>query len=113
VVDRVVLPIVAPGPPDEEADFSFWSSATDVCRDATVVVRVSIIFARSAVVGSDMAEGIDTTANGGERGGLGGGAALGGCCGGGEDEDKERRVADTRLSRASGPRVADPWLRSS
>jgi hypothetical protein len=113
VVDRVVLPIVAPGPPDEEADFSFWSSAMDVCRDATVVVRVSIIFARSAVVGSDMAEGIDTTANGGERGGLGGGAALGGCCGGGEDEDKERRVADTRLSRASGPRVADPWLRSS
>jgi hypothetical protein len=109
----VVLPIVAPGPPDEEVDFSFWSSATDVCRDATVVVRVSIIFARSAVVGSDMAEGIDTTANGGERGGLGGGAALGGCCGGGEDEDKERRVADTRLSRASGPRVADPWLRSS
>jgi hypothetical protein len=63
--------------PDEEADFSFWSSATDVCRDGTVMVRVSIIFARSAVVGADMAEGIDTAANGGERGGLGGGAAVG------------------------------------
>jgi hypothetical protein len=68
------------------------------------VVRVSISFARSTVVGSNMAEGIDAAANGGERAMLGGGAA---------DEDEERRVADTRLSRASGPRVAGPWLRSS
>jgi hypothetical protein len=41
------------------------------------MVRVSIIFARSAVVGADMAEGIDVAANGGERGGLGGGASVG------------------------------------
>jgi hypothetical protein len=75
----------------------------DVCRDATVVVRVSISFTRSAVVGSDMAEGIDAAANGGERAVRGGGAV---------DEDELRLVADTRLSRASGPRVADPWLRS-
>jgi hypothetical protein len=77
------------------------------------MVRVSISFSRSAVVGSDMAEGIEAAANGGKWGGLGGGAAVGGCCGGGADEDDERRVADNRLSRASGPRVAGPWLRSS
>jgi hypothetical protein len=41
------------------------------------VVRVSIIFARSTVVGSDVAEGINAAANGDERGGLGGGAAVG------------------------------------
>jgi hypothetical protein len=102
-----------PRPPDEEAGFSFWSSTTDVCRDATVVVRVSIILARSAVVGSDMAEVIDAADDGGERGGLGGSAAVVRCCGGGADEDEERRVVDTRLSRTSGPRVDGPWLRSS
>jgi hypothetical protein len=93
-----------PGPPDEEADFSFWSSATDICRNATVVVRVSISFVRLAVVGSDMAEGIDATTDGGERVEWVGGTA---------DGDEERLVADTRLSRASGPRVAGPRLRSS
>jgi hypothetical protein len=76
----------------------------DVCRDTTVVVRVSISFARSAVVSSDMAAGIDAVANGGERAGRVGGT---------EDGDEELLVADTRLSRASGPRVAGPRLRSS
>jgi hypothetical protein len=68
------------------------------------VVRVSISFTRSAVVGSVMAEGIDVAANGGERAGWVGGTA---------DGDEERLVADTRLSRVSGPRVAGPRLRSS
>jgi hypothetical protein len=100
----VVLPIVALGLLDEEADFSFWRSATDIYRDATIVVRVSISFARSAVVGSDMAEGIDATVDGGERAEWVGGTA---------DGDEEHLVTDTRLSRASGPRVAGPRLRSS
>jgi hypothetical protein len=77
------------------------------------VVRVSISFARLAVVSSDMVEGIDAAANGGERSGLGGGATVGGCCGDEADEDEEHRIADIRLSRASGPRVDGPWLRSS
>ena len=93
-----------PETPDEEADFSFWSSATDICRDATVVVRVSISFTRSAMVGSDMAEGIDAAADGGERAEWVGGTT---------DGDEERLVADTRMSRAPGPRVAGPRLRSS
>jgi hypothetical protein len=80
------------------------AQAMDICRDATVVVRVSISFARSAVVGSDMAEGIDATADGGERAEWVGGTA---------DGDEECLVAKTRLSRALGPRVAGPRLRSS
>jgi hypothetical protein len=68
------------------------------------MVRVSISLARSAVVGSDMDEGIDAMANGGERAGWVGGTA---------DGDEECLVADTKLSRASGLRVAGPRLRSS
>jgi hypothetical protein len=79
-----------------------------VYRDATVVAKVSIIMARSAVVGSDMAKGIDVVADGGERGGLSGGTVVGGCCGGGAVEDEEHRVSDTRLSRMSRLRVAGP-----
>ncbi|KAG8065119.1 hypothetical protein GUJ93_ZPchr0004g40457 [Zizania palustris] len=90
--------------PDEEAVFSFWSSATDVCRVATVMVRVSIRRVRSAVVGSDMADWGDAAANRGVWGGLFGGAAVEDCCGG-ANEDEECWESDTRLSRASGPRM--------
>ena len=65
------------------------------------------------MVGSAMADVTEAEADGGERGGLGGGVEVEGCCGNGAEEDEERLEADTRLSRASRPRVAGPWLRSS
>jgi hypothetical protein len=68
------------------------------------VVKVSISFARSAVDGADMVEGLDAAADGGERAEWVGGTT---------DGDEERLVTDTRLSRAPGPRVAGPRLRSS
>jgi hypothetical protein len=98
---------------DEEEDFSFCSAATVVYRFVTVVVRDSIILARSAVVGSDMAEVTEAAANGGDGGGLGKDAEAMVGCGGGAEDDKERLEPDTRLSRASNPRIAGPRLRSS
>ena len=65
------------------------------------------------MVGSAMADVTEAAADGGERGGLDGGVEVGGCCGNGAEEDEERLEADTRLSRASRPRVAGPWLRNS
>jgi hypothetical protein len=76
----------------------------DICRDATVVVKVSISFVGSAVDGADMVEGLDAVANGGERAEWVGGTA---------DGDEECLVTDTRLSRLPGPWVADPRLQSS
>jgi hypothetical protein len=81
-------------------------------RDVTVVVKFSIILARSAVVRSAMAEVTNTAADGGVFGGLGGGVEIAGWCDAAED-DEERLEADTRLSRTSGLRVDGPWLRSS
>jgi len=46
---------LVPWPPDEEV-FPLWSSATEDWRAATVDVRVSIILAKSEVVGSAMVE---------------------------------------------------------
>jgi len=92
---------------------SFWSSTTDACRDVTVVVKVSIILARSAMVGSAMADVTEAAADGGERGGLDGGVEVGGCCGNGAEEDEERLEADTRLSRTSAPKTGGPRLWSS
>jgi hypothetical protein len=68
------------------------------------MVKVSISFTRSAVDGAVMAEGLDAAADGGERAEWVGNTVEG---------DEERLVADTRLSRAPGPRVAGPRLRSS
>jgi hypothetical protein len=51
-----------------------------------------------------MAEGLNAAADGGERAEWVGGTA---------DGDEDRMVADTRLSRATRPRVAGPKLRSS
>ena len=90
---------------DEEADFSFWRAATDDCRDVTVAVRASIILAKSAVVGSDMAEETEAAADGGDGGGRGGGCSV--------EEAEERLEPDTKLSRASVPKTAGPRLRSS
>jgi hypothetical protein len=51
-------------------------------------------------------------ADGGEWPAAGGGEAAAGS--GAEDRaDEDRRNRDTRLSRASGPQEAGPWLRSS
>jgi hypothetical protein len=59
---------------------------------------VSIILARSALEGSDMAESEDAVEGAGEGGGEGRAAA--------EEDDRwpeDRRNPDTRLSRASNP----------
>jgi hypothetical protein len=78
------------------------------------LAKASIILARSAVVGADMAEGTEVaSASGGDVGGQGKGTATavgwGGCrlrgaatvvgCGGGAEEDEEHLEPDTRLSR--------------
>ena len=94
-------PSWAPAVLDEEVDLSFWSAATDVCRDATVAVKASIIVARSAVVGSAMPEVTEATADGGDGGVLG------------ADAKEDRLEPDTKLSRASVPKTAGPRLRSS
>ena len=105
-------PSWAPAVLDEEVDLSFWSAATDVCRDATVAVKASIILAKSAVVGSAMAEVTEATADGGDGGGLGADAGVEAGCGG-VDEEEERLEPDTKLSRTSVPKTAGPRLRSS
>ena len=106
-------PSWAPSALDEEADLSFWSAATDVCRDATVAVKASIILARSAVVGFAMPEVTETAADGGDGGVLGADAGVAAGCGWSVDEEEDRLEPDTKLSRASVPKTAGPRLRSS
>lgn len=88
-----------------------WHFFGLTCTDGGVAAQASACGALA--LGPPLVEVIDVAANGGKLGGLGGGVAVGRCCGGGADEDEVRRVADTRLSRTSGPWVAGPWLWSS
>ena len=97
-----------PSAPDEEVDLSFCSAVTDVCRDATVAVKASIILAKSAVVGSAMAEVTEATADGGDGGGLGADAGVEAGCGWSADEEEDRLEPDTKLSRTSVPKTAGP-----
>ena len=106
-------PSWAPAALDEEVDLSFWSVETDVCRDATVAVKASIIVARSAVVGSAMPEVTEAAADGGDGGGLVADAGAEAGCGGSVDEEEDRLEPDTKLSRTSVPKTAGPRLRSS
>lgn len=96
----------------EDEDFSLWSIATVDYKEATLVVKASINLARSAVVGSSMVDVTEAAADGDEKGGLGGGTEVEGFCGGDAEEDEECLESDTRLSRALGPSVARPRLRS-
>jgi hypothetical protein len=74
------------------------------------VVRAWIILARSAVDGSAMGEDVDAAELVGEAGAEGTVAA------GleyGVEVEEDRRLADTRLSRALVPKVGGPWLLNS
>ena len=74
-----------------------------------VVVRAWIILARSAVDGSAIGKAVEAAEAVGETG-EGGEVAAGLECGAEVEED--RRLADTKLSRAWAPRVGGPWLLS-
>ena len=75
-----------------------------------VVVRAWIILARSAVDGSAIGKDVEAAEAVGEAG-VDGEVAAGLECGAEVEED--RRLADTKLSRASVLKVAGPLLRSS
>ena len=112
-----------PGPgPDDEFSLSFFSVATSACREVIVLERPAISLARSALDGSTMRVGgaaagdeVGAAAGGGVAGADGAGIAAraGAAVGGSAEREEEDRDRDTRLSRASGPRVAGPRLRSS
>lgn len=87
-------------------------AAIEACISFMAVVRASTEVLRS--LGSPMPGGQDAPEDESEDGG----AAAGGgedVAGGGETarRGEDRLERDTRLSRASGPRVAGPRLRSS
>ena len=92
------------------------------CRAAMALARASTVVLRSPlspmVAAQEAAEdeaGEAGVVAGGSVGAVAGGGGGEGAAGGGEvgRDDEDRRDRDTRLSRASGPWVAGPRLRSS
>jgi len=75
-----------------------------------VVVRAWIILARSAVDGTTVGKAVEAAEAVGEAGVDGEVAARLEC---GAEVEEDRRLADTKLSRAWAPRVGGPWLLSS
>jgi hypothetical protein len=109
----MVLTITGPAGADAEVALSCCMVATVVCRSFKDVAKDSIILARSAVDGPDMAGFTDATSGSGGVGRLSNGAAALVVGGGGAEDEEERLESDTRLSRALIPRIAGPRLRSS
>jgi hypothetical protein len=101
------------------ASIDFCIKATFLASSSREALRSSPMLPAQEAADDDGEEGVLAVAVGGglERAAAGGGlgfAAAGGVDdGAAAEEDKDRLDRDTRLSRASSPRVAGPWLRSS